>query len=46
MQALEARLPKPYWVDMNNLLVPFGKHICRGQNPRCFRCPLKLMCPR
>jgi endonuclease-3 len=44
MAALEARLPKPYWVDINKLLVPFGKHICRGKHPKCRSCPLEPMC--
>ncbi|MEM8542518.1 MAG: endonuclease III [Cyanobacteria bacterium P01_H01_bin.119] len=44
MQALEAKLPKPYWVEINALLVPFGKHICQGRYPKCRRCPLVGMC--
>src|SRR5689334_6105789 len=31
MVALERVLPKRYWVDINRLLVPFGKHVCTGQ---------------
>ena len=30
MLALEAVLPQQYWVEINRLLVPFGKHICTG----------------
>lgn len=45
LQALEAKLPKQYWVEINRLLVPFGKHICRGSAPRCGECPLAAMCP-
>lgn len=33
--ALEARLPEQHWIDINRLLVPFGKHICTGTKPRC-----------
>ncbi|MGB3137793.1 MAG: endonuclease III, partial [Nodosilinea sp.] len=44
MAALEAKLPQPYWVDINRLLVPFGKHICTGKNPQCGRCHLADMC--
>jgi endonuclease-3 len=44
MAALEAKLPKPYWVEINQLLVPFGKHICRGKFPKCRSCPLESMC--
>lgn len=44
MAALEARLPKRYWVDINQLLVPFGKHICTPQFPHCSTCPVLDMC--
>lgn len=44
MKALEAKLPKQYWVEINKLLVPFGKHICRGSRPKCSSCPLEPMC--
>ena len=42
--ALEARLPRQYWVAINRLLVPFGKHICTGRLPRCTTCPILDMC--
>jgi endonuclease III len=44
LAALEAVLPKQYWVEINRLLVPFGKHICTGQRPKCQTCPLLSMC--
>jgi endonuclease-3 len=44
MTALEAKLPQPYWVEINQLLVPFGKNICTGNRPKCERCPLADMC--
>jgi endonuclease-3 len=44
MTALETKLPQPYWVDINRLLVPFGKHICTGSRPRCSTCPVLDMC--
>lgn len=44
MVALETTLPKEYWVDINRLLVPFGKHICTGRLPRCSTCPVLDMC--
>ncbi|HYE73060.1 MAG TPA: endonuclease III, partial [Blastocatellia bacterium] len=31
--ALEQKLPRRYWVEINELLVPFGKHICTGNLP-------------
>ena len=42
--ALEAKLPERYWIDINRLLVPFGKHICTGTRPRCSTCPVLDMC--
>src|SRR6185436_1893100 len=44
MLALEEKLPKKYWVEINRLLVPFGKHICTGNLPRCSTCPVLDMC--
>lgn len=44
MVALQEKLPQPYWVDINRLLVPFGKHICTGTRPDCSRCPIVYMC--
>ncbi len=44
MLALEEKLPKRYWVEINRLLVPFGKHICTGSLPRCSTCPVLDMC--
>lgn len=44
MLALEAKLPKRYWIEINRLLVPFGKHICTGSLPRCSTCPVLDMC--
>ncbi len=41
---LEARLPQRYWIEINRLLVPFGKHICTGRLPRCSTCPLLQYC--
>jgi endonuclease III len=42
--ALEKQLPPAYWVEINELLVPFGKHICRGNLPHCSTCLLLEMC--
>ncbi len=44
MLALEERLPKKYWIEINRLLVPFGKHICTGRLPHCSTCPVAAMC--
>lgn len=42
--ALEKQLPKKYWIEINRLLVPFGKHICTGTLPRCSTCPVLAYC--
>lgn len=44
MEALMAVLPRRYWLEINALLVPFGKHICTGVRPKCSICPLLSMC--
>jgi endonuclease-3 len=44
MAALEAVLPKKHWVEINELLVPFGKHVCTGVAPKCSTCPVLAMC--
>jgi endonuclease-3 len=44
MAALEEKLPQRYWVEINALLVPFGKHVCTGVAPKCSTCPLLDMC--
>ncbi|WP_323140205.1 endonuclease III domain-containing protein [Massilia phyllosphaerae] len=44
LSALEATLPQAYWITINRLLVPFGKHICTGNRPKCSTCPVLDMC--
>jgi endonuclease-3 len=44
MRALEEILPRRYWVEINRLLVPFGKHVCTGRLPKCSTCPVLDMC--
>ena len=46
MVALEEKLPRRYWIEINRLLVPFGKHICTGRSPRCPTCPVLSLCRR
>jgi endonuclease-3 len=43
-EALERVLPRKYWVEINRLLVPFGKHICTGRLPKCSICPVLEYC--
>jgi endonuclease-3 len=44
MTALEKVLPKRYWIEINRLLVPFGKHVCTGPLPKCSTCPVLEYC--
>jgi endonuclease-3 len=44
MVALETILPERYRVEINRLLVPFGKHVCTGTLPKCSTCPVLDMC--
>ena len=44
MRALEKKLPKKYWIEINRLLVPFGKHVCTGVGPKCSTCPVLEYC--
>ena len=44
MVALQAKLPRKYWVEINKLLVPFGKQICTMRLPKCSTCPVLEFC--
>ena len=46
LRQLEDRLPEEHRVEINALLVPFGKHVCTGVRPRCSTCPVVEMCER
>jgi endonuclease-3 len=41
---LSELLPERYRVEINRLLVPFGKHVCTGTLPYCSRCPVLAYC--
>ena len=44
MAALRERVPRRTWIELNALLVPFGKHICTGRLPKCSTCPVLEYC--
>lgn len=46
MKALEVIVPKEGWIDINRLLMPFGKHICTYRLPHCSTCPVAEWCER
>lgn len=45
-EALETVLPDDLKVEINRVLVPFGKHVCTGVRPRCSICPVLPICAR
>ena len=44
--ALRARLPRRWWIPINDLLVAFGQTICHPTSPRCSTCPVAPLCRR
>lgn len=44
--ALRAKLPTRYWITYNDLLVPFGQHLCQPVSPWCSRCSIATYCDR
>jgi endonuclease-3 len=44
LAALLKVLPRRYWIEINERLVPFGKAICTGTSPHCSTCVLLDMC--
>jgi endonuclease III len=44
MKELESKVPKKKWIDINRLLMPFGKHICTARLPQCSTCPVLEYC--
>lgn len=44
MQLLELTVPQRRWIDINRLLMPFGKHHCVLRAPFCSTCPVQAYC--
>ena len=44
--ALRQKLPKRYWMEINNLLVSFGQNICKPQSPYCSKCKILKYCDK
>lgn len=44
--ALRRILPREFWIEINDLLVKFGKKICTPQSPCCSICPIEESCGR
>ena len=45
-QELMKIIPKSYWRFVNDMLVSYGKTICRPINPKCHECRLSSKCPK
>lgn len=45
-QALRKKLPRQYWIIFNDLLVPYGQHVCQPISPLCSQCKLAASCDR
>jgi endonuclease-3 len=43
---LRAVLPKRHWLEINDLLVTFGKAVCAPLSPRCSTCSVRRSCAR
>lgn len=44
--ALRGKLPKKWWIPINNLLVAFGQNTCKPISPLCSQCPLDPTCQK
>jgi endonuclease-3 len=44
--ALMALIPKPSWIEWNDLLVALGQTLCHPTSPKCSVCPIAGLCPR
>ncbi len=43
-EELKVQIPKPLWREVNRVLIPFGREICKPGTPQCWRCPLASIC--
>ena len=44
--ALREKLPRKYWLTINDLLVTFGQNICVPISPKCSICPVNIFCKK
>ncbi len=42
--ALREKLPRRYWIPINDLLVTFGQNQCKPLSPLCSSCPVREYC--
>ncbi len=44
--ALREKLPRAYWIEINDELVALGQNICHPTSPKCSICPIRQYCDR
>ncbi|HHT9135686.1 MAG TPA: endonuclease III domain-containing protein [Candidatus Wunengus sp. YC60] len=44
--ALREKLPKKYWLTINDLLVTYGQNICVPISPKCSICKVSMYCKK
>ena len=42
--ALRGKIPKKYWLDINNTFVMYGQNICKPISPMCDVCKIRKIC--
>lgn len=43
-EELKAQIPQDLWREINRVMIPFGRDICKPGTPQCWRCPLASIC--
>lgn len=43
-KALRAKLPEKHWLDVNRVMVQFGRDVCVPGKPKCWVCPVAKWC--
>lgn len=43
-RALRATLPAKHWLDVNRVMVQFGRDVCVPGTPKCWECPVSASC--
>lgn len=43
---LKKLLPREYWIEINDLLVPFGQKVCQPVSPWCSKCDVEKLCAK
>lgn len=41
---LKQLVPKKLWSEINRTMVRFGRDVCKGGTPRCWKCPVAKWC--